>query len=47
MIYINLFFAISLAYMSVDLFKEGRDNLGWIYIMASAMNAAAYAAVVF
>lgn len=47
MIYINLFFAISLAYMSVDLFKEGRDNLGWIYIVASAMNAACYAAVVF
>lgn len=47
MIYINLFFAVSLAYMSVDLFKEGRDNLGWIYIMASAMNAAAYAAVIF
>ncbi len=47
MIYINLFFAVSLAYMSVDLFKEGRDNLGWIYIMPSALNAAAYAAVVF
>jgi hypothetical protein len=44
MIYINAFFAVSLAYMSVDLFREGRDNLGWMYVIGSAMNAATVAA---
>jgi len=40
MIFLNLFFAILLAYWAKRDFERGFDKLGWINLVFSAFNAA-------
>lgn len=41
--WINVFFFVFSAWLAYDMFKNGKDVLGWLNLFASSMNGAAVA----
>lgn len=46
-IFVNTYFAIIMWRMANRMFEQDHNNLGWVYVAASAANGAAAAAHIF